>query len=60
MSDRARGWAMHAALQRRRWLSLTYEERLLWLEQAKRFHAIALGAARGAPTSSRDRPDRSS
>ena len=40
------GWADHEAQQRRAWLALTYVQRLRWLEDAKRFYAIALGAAR--------------
>lgn len=32
--------------QRRAWLRLTYLQRLQWLEQAKRFAARALEAAR--------------
>lgn len=32
--------------QRRAWLRLTPRERLEWLEQAKRFAARAVGAAR--------------
>jgi hypothetical protein len=46
MTDRERGWELHVVEQRRHWLRLSYEERLRWLEQAKRFHAVALGAAR--------------
>lgn len=46
MKDREQGWEIHVEEQRRRWLRLTYAERLRWLEQAKRFHAVALGAAR--------------
>jgi hypothetical protein len=48
MDERARsaGFAAHRREQRRAWLRLTYRERLEWLEQAKRFAARALGAAR--------------
>jgi hypothetical protein len=42
----AQGWQAHVREQRRRWLALSYVERLRWLEDAKRFHAMALGAAR--------------
>lgn len=42
------GWAEHQRQQRRVWLALTPLQRILWLEGAKRFHAIALGAARRA------------
>jgi hypothetical protein len=44
------GWARHADEQRRAWLRLTPEERLRWLEQAKRFCHEALGAARRNPS----------
>jgi hypothetical protein len=48
MDDRSRaaGFEAHRREQRRAWLRLTYRERLAWLEQAKRFAARALGAAR--------------
>jgi hypothetical protein len=48
MDERARsaGFEAHRREQRRAWLRLTYRERLRWLEQAKRFAARALGAAR--------------
>jgi hypothetical protein len=48
MTDRARdaGFEAHRREQRRAWLRLTYLERLRWLDQAKRFAARALGAAR--------------
>lgn len=36
----------HAAEQRARWLALTPEERLMWLERAKRFAREALEAKR--------------
>jgi hypothetical protein len=39
------GWAQHREEQRRAWLRLSYAERLRWLEQAKRFVALAKGAA---------------
>lgn len=45
------GWERHQAEQRRAWLKLTPLERLLWLEDAKRFAAMALGAARKRSTS---------
>lgn len=35
----------HAAEQQRAWLRLSYAQRLEWLEQAKRFAALALEAA---------------
>jgi hypothetical protein len=41
----AKSWADHQTQQRRAWLALTYVQRLRWLEDAKRFYAIALGAA---------------
>jgi hypothetical protein len=50
VSERSTGWDRHAAEQRRAWLRLTYAERLRWLEEAKRFHGVALGAARRRPT----------
>lgn len=43
----AQGWIRHDREQRRAWLRTTYSERLEWLAQAKRFHALAVGAARG-------------
>ena len=48
MNDRTRdaGFEEHRREQRRAWLRLTHRERLLWLEQAKRFVARALSAAR--------------
>lgn len=39
-------WREHATAQRRAWLALTYAQRLAWLEDAKRFVALAHGAAR--------------
>jgi hypothetical protein len=44
--ERERGFAEHRRAQRRAWLALTPRERLAWLEQAKRFAARALAAAR--------------
>ena len=43
-------WVDHARQQRRAWLALSYAQRLAWLEDAKRFTAAALGAARSKPT----------
>ncbi len=40
------GWSKHADEQRRSWLRLSHHQRLLWLEQAKRFADQALAAAR--------------
>jgi hypothetical protein len=40
------GFEAHRREQRRAWLRLTHRERLQWLEQAKRFAARALTAAR--------------
>jgi hypothetical protein len=40
------GWRTHEAEQRRARLKLTPLERLLWLEDARRFATLALGAAR--------------
>lgn len=45
-SDDSDGWTAHATEQRRAWLTLSYAERLQWLEDAKRFVAVAHGAAR--------------
>jgi hypothetical protein len=42
----ASGFERHRREQRRAWLRLGYRERLDWLEQAKRFAARALAAAR--------------
>jgi hypothetical protein len=36
----------HAREQRERWLALTPEERLFWLERAKRFARLALEVER--------------
>lgn len=47
--DRDRGFALHREAQRRAWLALSHRERLAWLEEAKRFAALALGAARRSP-----------
>lgn len=44
--DAARSFERHRGEQRRAWLRLSYRERLEWLEQAKRFAAKALAAAR--------------
>lgn len=46
MTERPSGWDRHADQQRRAWLRLSYAERLRWLEQAKQFQQVALGAAR--------------
>ena len=48
MADRSpeSGFERHRREQRRAWLRLSYRERLEWLEQAKRFAARALEAAR--------------
>jgi hypothetical protein len=40
------GYDTHRDAQRRAWLRLSYRQRLDWLEQAKRFAARALAAAR--------------
>jgi hypothetical protein len=40
------GWIDHQTQQRRAWLALDYAQRLRWLEDAKAFCAMALGAAR--------------
>ncbi|MGH7336204.1 MAG: hypothetical protein ACREI7_01380 [Myxococcota bacterium] len=45
-TERARGFELHREAQRRAWLALSYRERLAWLEEAKRFAALALTAAR--------------
>jgi len=45
-ADREHGFALHREAQRRAWLALSHRERLEWLEEAKRFAALALGAAR--------------
>lgn len=49
MADHGNGWDRHAKEQRRAWLRLTYRQRLSWLEQAKLFNEVALGAARLPP-----------
>lgn len=46
-------WERHREEQRRSWLKLTAVQRLRWLEQAKRFAAVALGAARRASRAAR-------
>lgn len=40
------GWRTHEAEQLRAWMSMSCLERLRWLDQAKRFAALALEAAR--------------
>ncbi len=40
------GWSAHDAEQRRSWQATTAQERLAWLEDAKRFVARAMEAAR--------------
>jgi hypothetical protein len=51
---RVEGFEAHRREQRRAWLRLSHRERLLWLDQAKRFAERALDAARargvGAPS----------
>jgi hypothetical protein len=46
MSEHDSGWERHTIEQRRAWLRLSHVERLRWLEQAKQFKELALGAAR--------------
>lgn len=45
MTDRAESFAKNAKEQRLRWLALTPEERLAWLEGAKRFERAVRAAA---------------
>jgi len=52
-TDRKRGFALQREAQRRAWLALSPRERLVWLEEAKRFAARALGAARQGPREGR-------
>ena len=52
MADKPDGWQKHADQQRLAWLRLSYEQRLDWLENAKRFVAESLGAARRSPKKS--------
>jgi hypothetical protein len=40
------GFEAHRREQRRAWLRLTHRQRIEWLEQAKRFAARALEAAK--------------
>jgi hypothetical protein len=40
------GWRTHEAEQLRAWMSMSCLERLRWLDQAKRFAALAVEAAR--------------
>lgn len=56
--NRDQAFEKHAREQRERWLALTPEERLRWLERAKRFARLALASspvpgARSSPPSSR-------
>lgn len=44
--ERERAFELHHETQRRAWLALSYRERLAWLEQAKRFSAKAIAAAK--------------
>lgn len=48
MSKRAADFARHAREQRERWLALTPEQRLMWLERAKRFERAARDARESA------------
>jgi len=50
VTDRAESFAKHAKEQRLRWLALTPEERLAWLEGAKRFERAVRAAAGAAKT----------
>jgi hypothetical protein len=47
------GWDQHEREQRRARLALSHRERLAWLEQAKAFARVALGAARASERSLR-------
>lgn len=47
------GWDQHQREQRLARLALSHRERLAWLEQAKAFVRVALGAARTSPRSPR-------
>lgn len=58
MSKTPTGFAEHAMEQRRRWLTLTPEQRLAWLEGAKRFARLATHA--GPPRPKSATPDPSS
>jgi hypothetical protein len=53
MSERDEAFARHEREQRARWLALTPEERLLWLERAKRFARLARDAAAAKGSGSR-------
>jgi hypothetical protein len=44
--SRPDGWRTHEAEQLRAWMRLSFLERLRWLDQAKRFAALAVEAAR--------------
>ncbi len=46
MIERDDGFRRHADEQRERWLALTPEQRLAWLERAKAFAREALAASR--------------
>jgi len=48
-TDRDLGFALQWWAQRRAWLALSHRERLAWLEEAKRFAALALSAANRCP-----------
>ena len=54
MTDRAESFAKNAKEQRLRWLALTPEERLAWLEGAKRFER----AVRASPAKTVGQPPR--
>jgi len=45
-AERERAFELHHEEQRRAFLKLTPRERLAWLEEAKRFAAVAIAAAR--------------
>jgi hypothetical protein len=45
-AERERLFELHHEAQRRAFLKLTPRERLAWLEEAKRFAAVAIAAAK--------------
>ena len=45
-AERKRSFELHREQQRRAWLALSPRERLAWLEEAKRFAAVAIAAAK--------------
>jgi len=55
--ERERAFELHREAQRRAWIALSHRERLAWLEEAKRFSARAVAAAKRRARVRRSAPD---